>query len=380
MNGQASAGTSRWRRDPPPWSENGAWLLWGLLSCGFFTAIGFLTIGLRYRRRSWLLCAGFYGACSAELLVALATVPVDESGDINGTGWQSTALPVLLLVWLAALIQSVVVQVRQPRHLPVAPGPPAGRWPWPATRATYARSGAWPPAVPGGYPAAGAIPPPGVPAPVAVPVATRSTPSPALPPRPDPPAWAEPWAGFVRSAERARDRFRRSAERVHPGPLHDALHDLAGRIDTSVDECRRIATTGRVLAEARAAIDTEALDAALGEAVAHRDADPDDPRDACTVTAIESQRATGVRMDEVIDDTLSQLRLLDARLGEAVVRMLELSAQAEVALAVPQLSSEVDNLVTDLEALRQAVEETHAVDVLGAAAAPPASSGWDQPA
>jgi ABC-type phosphate transport system auxiliary subunit len=85
-------------------------------------------------------------------------------------------------------------------------------------------------------------------------------------------------------------------------------------------------------------------------------------------------------MDEVIDDTLSQLRLLDARLGEAVVRMLELSAQAEVALAVPQLSSEVDDLVTDLEALRQAVEETHAVDVLGAAAAPPASSGWDQPA
>jgi hypothetical protein len=352
-------------------------LLWGLLSCGFFTAIGFLTIGVRYRRPSWLLGAGFYGACSAELLVALATVPVDESGDIDGTGWQSVAIPVLLLVWLVALVHSVVVQVGQPRQRPVAPGPPAGRWPWPATRATYVRSGAWPPAVPGGYPPAGAIGPPTVPAVVPVPAV------PPVPSRPNPPAWAEPWAGFVRSAERARDRFRRAAERVHPGPLHDALHDLAGRIDTSVDECRRIATTGRVLAEARAAIDTEALDAALGEAVTHRDADPDDPRDARTVTAIESQRATADRMDEVIDDTLSQLRLLDARLGEAVVRMLELSAQAEVALAVPQLSSEVDDLVTDLEALRQAVEETHAVDVLGASTAPgapPAPSGWDQPA
>jgi hypothetical protein len=375
---QASAGTSRWRREPPPWSENGAWLLWGLLSCGFLTAIGFLTIGLRYRRPFWLGCAGFYGACSVELLVAIASAPEDENGNaFNDGGWQSIAGPILLLVGLAAVIHSVVVQVRQPRHLPVAPGPPAGRWPWPATRATYARSGAWPPAVPGGYPPAGALGPPPAPVvPMPVPLAAPPAPfAPAGPQAPAGPAWAEPWAGFVRSAERARDRFRRSAERVHPGPLHDALHDLAGRIDTSVDECRRIATTGRVLAEARAAIDTEALDAALGEAVAHRDADPDDPRDAGTVAAIESQRATAERMDEVIDDTLSQLRLLDARLGEAVVRMLELSAQAEVALAVPQLSSEVDNLVTDLEALRQAVEETHAVDVLGARAA----QAWDQP-
>jgi hypothetical protein len=193
----------------------------------------------------------------------------------------------------------------------------------------------------------------------------------------------------VRGAERARERFHRAARRVPAGPLRATLDEFADRIDTSVDECRRIAAGGRVLAEARIAIDTGGIDAALRAATERQAAHPDDARAASTVAALQSQRATADRMDRVIDDTVSQLRLLDARLGEAVARMLELSAQAEVAISVPQLSSDVDSLVSDLEALRLAVEETHAVDVLGNPALPdshpgvrspePAQGGWDQP-
>jgi hypothetical protein len=61
----------------------------------------------------------------------------------------------------------------------------------------------------------------------------------------------------------------------------------------------------------------------------------------------------------VVEDARSQLRLLDARMGEAVVRALELSAQASVDASVSSLSTDVDGMVTDMEALRQALEETH---------------------
>jgi hypothetical protein len=46
-------------------------------------------------------------------------------------------------------------------------------------------------------------------------------------------------------------------------------------------------------------------------------------------------------------------------MGEAVVRALELSAQATAPDSALSLSSDVDGMVTDLEALRQALEETH---------------------
>jgi len=42
-----------------------------------------------------------------------------------------------------------------------------------------------------------------------------------------------------------------------------------------------------------------------------------------------------------------------------VVRALELSAQASVDASVTSLESDVDGMVTDMEALRLALEETH---------------------
>ena len=46
-------------------------------------------------------------------------------------------------------------------------------------------------------------------------------------------------------------------------------------------------------------------------------------------------------------------------MGEAVVRALELSAQASADASVSTLSTDVDTMVSDMEALRQAMEETH---------------------
>lgn len=358
MDERASAATGTAPRpDAPPWSESGLWLLWAFLSCGLLVGVGLLVIGARYRRRDWQRWAILYAVVAAAVFVVMATVERDAEGNnVSGFGWQDVVGPLLWCVLLGGIVHSVLIQARQPRRVAF---PPA------MVPVTYARPPAWA-LPPGSYPPPWPYPP----------VSAR------------PSAAVEPWASFVRSAEGARERFRQCAARVHSGPLREAVLDLAARIDASVDECRRIAAGGRVIAEARVAIDTRTLDVAVRDAVARQVAEPDDPLAASTVAALQAQRATADRMDEVIDDTIDQLRLLDARLGEAVVRVLELSAQAEAALSVPQLSNEVDDLLTELEALRLAVEETHAVDVLGApltGGAPPATGQgapaglWDEP-
>ncbi|HYZ97659.1 MAG TPA: hypothetical protein VE575_02840, partial [Acidimicrobiales bacterium] len=74
------------------------------------------------------------------------------------------------------------------------------------------------------------------------------------------------------------------------------------------------------------------------------------------------------RLDGVIDRAASELRMLDARLEEAVVRTLELSAHASADTLVEGLGSDVDALVTEMEALRQALEETNRATNNGLAA------------
>ena len=62
-----------------------------------------------------------------------------------------------------------------------------------------------------------------------------------------------------------------------------------------------------------------------------------------------------------IGDTYDQLRLLDARIDELVTRTVELSvsqASTDDLGGLGGLGAEVDSIVNDMEALRQAVEET----------------------
>jgi hypothetical protein len=178
----------------------------------------------------------------------------------------------------------------------------------------------------------------------------------------DPFTLQEPWRGFVQDALASRARFREAVDRTRSGPLQDTLREIATRLETGVDECWLIANRGDSLVQTRRRIDTTAIDRELAEIEPAATARPDDVRLTQTVESLHAQRATADRMDRVVDDARSQLRLLDARMGEAVVRALELSAQASVdasVTSVSSLSSDVDGMVTDMEALRQALEETH---------------------
>ena len=84
-------------------------------------------------------------------------------------------------------------------------------------------------------------------------------------------------------------------------------------------------------------------------------------------------------MDSTIADAYDRLRLLDARIDETVTRTVELSVTQTDAESLAGLGDEVDSIVGDMEALRQAVEETrtagHAVMPTTSTSPPPPLPG-----
>lgn len=175
----------------------------------------------------------------------------------------------------------------------------------------------------------------------------------------DPFTLQEPWRRAVQDAVAARARFHEAVGRTRSGPLQETLRQIAGNMDTLVQESWMAANRGDSLVKTRRRIDVADIDRDLVEAQQFQASRPDDSSLLRTIESLQVQRATADRMDRVIEQARSQLRLLDARMGEAVVRALELSATADSAASLSTLSTDVDSMVTDMEALRLALEETH---------------------
>lgn len=177
-------------------------------------------------------------------------------------------------------------------------------------------------------------------------------------PRPtiDPRQLAQPWRGLVDEVLDARSRFDDAVRSVQPGPLADRLAELGSRLDTAVDEVWRAAAAGDSLSDGRQRIDANRLQADLAAAQAEVPTD----RSTARVAALRSQLDAAARLDATIADTYDRLRLLDARIDETVTRAIELSVTQHdgAARGVGGLGDEVDSVVVEMEALRQAVEET----------------------
>jgi hypothetical protein len=78
-----------------------------------------------------------------------------------------------------------------------------------------------------------------------------------------------------------------------------------------------------------------------------------------TVQSLESQLASAKRLDDVTDQAEARLKLLQAQLDEAVARAAELGvSSAADASALAGVGDDVDHVVLEMEALRQALEET----------------------
>lgn len=183
----------------------------------------------------------------------------------------------------------------------------------------------------------------------------------------DPFDLADPWRTFVWQAKRSRRQFTDAVRTAKDGPLRERLAEIGDRITTGVEECWRVARSGQALTDARARIDVAGITRQLSELTyggggaggAGAQTTPD-PASALgqTIEALQSQLATAKRLDEVIADTRDRLRLLDARLGEAVTRAIELSARVHETDDLTGLSADVESVVGEMEALRVALTET----------------------
>ena len=168
-------------------------------------------------------------------------------------------------------------------------------------------------------------------------------------PRPEPIlaySVAEPWRGFVLSAQSLGQRFAAVANQSQAGPLHDQLVIVANRIDDGVRRAWEVARKGDALDQSLAALNVPAI-----QKQAEETSNP------ATLAAINAQLATATRLQQVSSASADRLRLLNAQLGEAVAQAVELSLTEPSDAAISRLSGNVDSAVHELEALRQGMEE-----------------------
>jgi hypothetical protein len=175
----------------------------------------------------------------------------------------------------------------------------------------------------------------------------------------DPFTLADPWRRYVTDALQARTRFADAVASAREGPMRDRLREIQSRVDTGVEEVWRIARRGHDLVDARRRVDPEAI----RREITSTEANASQPWASAATTqqtleSLHAQLATVERLERVIGDADSRLRLLNARLDEAAARTIELSVQAHDVTELGGLGDDVDQMVDEMEALRQAIEET----------------------
>ena len=140
----------------------------------------------------------------------------------------------------------------------------------------------------------------------------------------DPFTLTDPWRSYVSNAQSAHARFGRVVGAADDGPLKERLASIDSRIGEGVTECWRIAQRGYTLHKALLEVASSGSDAV-------------------------------VRMRATEKQTQDHLAALIKSLDEAVARAAELATHRTEDL--DSVADDVNGVVGDLEALRQAVVE-----------------------
>ncbi len=169
----------------------------------------------------------------------------------------------------------------------------------------------------------------------------------------DPMSISDPWRAFVRDALDAQRRYRKAVSTAKAGPMRERLVEIGERIDAGVDECWRVARRGDALVDAIGNLDVVG---ARKDLEAAKQGASNEARKA-TVKALQAQVDTADRLIDVAQDAQDRTRLLNARLDEAVARAVELAIRAEDVGELGGLGGQVEELVSEMESLRVALDE-----------------------
>lgn len=167
---------------------------------------------------------------------------------------------------------------------------------------------------------------------------------------------SDPWRSYVVGAQDAKARFDRVANDMERGPLRDRLTGLAERLEDGIDDSWRIAKRGNDISDALQRLDTVRTEAELAQLRLSLGDRPPTAAAAKTIQSLQAQIGSAQRLRATENDARDRLRLLDARFDELVARAVEVSLGTEDS---DVLGNDVDGLVTELEALRTALDETN---------------------
>jgi hypothetical protein len=156
---------------------------------------------------------------------------------------------------------------------------------------------------------------------------------------------SEPWRRYVSAAQAAQRRYADIVAATSAGPLRSNMESITRQVQRGVEECWLIAKRGDELDVALNRLDRPSLQARL-----------DTSTDEATRTSLQAQLDSAARIRATRDDTDQQLRLLNTRLGELLAQAAEVSVGSDT---TSDLGSAVDDVVTQLESLRLAVEDVN---------------------
>jgi hypothetical protein len=179
----------------------------------------------------------------------------------------------------------------------------------------------------------------------------------------DPFAVGEPWRRFVASALRHRSRYAEIVSATRPGPIRDRLGSIGTRVDGFVADVWDVANRGDILHSGLRRLDPASMQHDLDMADHElRTAAPE--RQARLQEIVASRRASmesAQRLTATTQDALDRLRELDANLDRLIVNAVEVSATASTAADLDDLDREFENVVMEMDGLRQAINETDRV-------------------
>lgn len=171
----------------------------------------------------------------------------------------------------------------------------------------------------------------------------------------DPFTVGEPWRQFVQGAQRSAKRLHETVESTSAGPLKDRMLTIEARLDDGLAETWTIARRGDQIDGTIRHLDPASLRSKLDTLEKRRAETENDDVDAAIASVRSQIEATG-RLKFESTKTADRLRLTQTRLDELVSRAAEVSIGAGDTDAYEH---DVDDLVIELESLRQAVEETN---------------------
>lgn len=173
-------------------------------------------------------------------------------------------------------------------------------------------------------------------------------------PQIDPFALSEPWRQLMQGAQGAGRRLRQTVDATADGPLKSRLGTIADDLERGLAEAWEVARRGDEIDDAVRRLDPTALRSKLATLEQQAGSDPS-PDLAAAIGSVRGQLEAADRLKAQSAETAGRLRLVQTRLDELVARASEVRIGA---VDTDRYAHDVDDLVVQLEALRQAVEET----------------------